>query len=50
MIVLLETLEKDLLMKESKGPNPMEKLQTSSFRDVSSLMENLDKDLNSWLK
>jgi hypothetical protein len=51
---LLNTLEKDYLaMKEeakTKPNSPMEELQTKSFRDVSKMMEDLEKDVDSWLK
>jgi hypothetical protein len=51
---LLNTLEKDYLaMKEeakTKPDLPMEELQTKSFRDVSKMMEDLEKDVDSWLK
>jgi hypothetical protein len=51
---LLNTLENDYLaMKEevkTKPKSPMEALQTKSFRDVSKMMEDLEKDVDSWLK
>ena len=49
----LDTLEKDYLKMKNEEKvidNPMEKLQTSSFRDVSKMMEELEHDVESWLK
>ena len=56
MMKLLETLEKDYLqlrpkyMPKLKATLPMKGVQTKSFRDVSKMMEDLEKDVDSWLK
>ena len=52
IIELLEVLEKDYLaIKNEKKKNiSMENLQTSSFHDVSKMMDELEKDVDSWLK
>jgi len=47
---LLDTLEKDYLELKARPKPPMEDLQTSSFRDVSKMMDELEKDVDSWLK
>ncbi len=51
IIALLDTLEKDILKRKKKEEgNPMAKAQTKSFRDVSQMMADLEKDVDSWLK
>ena len=50
IIELLNTLEKDYLALKAQPKPPMEDLQTKSFRDVSQMMDDLEKDVDSWLK
>ncbi len=55
IIVLLGILEKDYLTfkdesKVKEASASMEELQTKSFRDVSKMMDDLEKDVDSWLK
>ena len=52
IIVLLALLEKDYLALKAqpKDKVPMEEMQTKSFRDVAKMMEELEKDVDDWLK
>jgi len=52
IISLLETLEKDYLAMKGKPKSKkvIEDLQTKSFRDVSKMMDELEKDVDDWLK
>ncbi|HIP06733.1 MAG TPA: hypothetical protein EYG66_02530 [Mariprofundaceae bacterium] len=47
---LLAALEKDYLALKDRPKPPMEDLQIQSFRDVAKMMEELEKDVDAWLK
>ncbi len=52
IILFLDILEKDYLAMKGKPKSKkvIEELQTKSFRDVSKMMDDLEKDVDSWLK
>ena len=50
IISLLDTLEKDYLALKAQPKSPMENIQAKPFRDVSKMMDELEKDVDSWLK
>ncbi len=52
IIMFLDILEKDYLALKAqpKDKVPMEELQTKSFRDVAKMMDELEKDVDDWLK
>jgi hypothetical protein len=50
IISLLDTLEKDILKRKKEEESNVENVQVKTFRDVSSMMEDLEKDVDSWLK